>query len=377
MKVALVIDDRISRPGGIQEYVLGLYDYLKKHGHAPSIFTTGRYSKKAKEGRKIIGIGKPFEFFGNDAQKAIPLIFGQNERIKRILDKEKPDVLHIQGFPGPLSLALLRHSQSINVMTYHVASESVLSDILGKTFVVIWKKIDENLDGKIAISKVAALDAQKFIPGVYTLVPIGIDLNHFKPTAPQISKLKDGKINILFVGRLDKRKGIEYLLKAYQRLNQSLVNIRLIIIGDGPEKRRAKDYVRKEKLKNVVFAGAVSRLDLSSWYATADIFCSPATHGESFGVVLLEAMATGLPVVAFDNPGYRSIFPDFARGFLVPNKNISALTQTLLILATNPCLRRELGQKNRQYVKGFSWEKVGGEILKFYQKLFRRFPTRD
>lgn len=154
-------------------------------------------------------------------------------------------------------------------------------------------------------------------------------------------------------------------------MSRQIPDTRLIIVGDGPEKRRARDFVKEEELENVVFAGAVSWKDLPSYYATADIFCSPATHGESFGVVLLEAMASGLPVVAFNNPGYGSIFPDFARGFLIPNKNISALTQALLILATNPGLKRELGRKNRRYVKYFSWEKVGQEILRFYQRLLQ------
>ena len=367
MKVALVIDDRISRPGGIQEYVLGLYDFLEKHGHQPLIFTTGRYSKKTKEGRKIIGIGVPFEFLGNDAQKAIPLIFGQKEKIKRILKREKPDVVHIQGFPGPLSLAFLRYSSSVNVMTYHVVNESALTEVLSKTFVALWKKIDENLQGKIAISEVAVDSAKKFIPGPYKIIPIGIDFDRFKPTTSRINKFEDGKTNILFVGRLDKRKGIEYLLKAYQILGELLPNIRLIIVGDGPEKQKAKDYARKEKLKNVVFTGSVSRKDLPSWYATADIFCSPATHGESFGVVLLEAMASGLPVVAFDNPGYRSLLGKHSQGFLVFNKSISALAQALLILAKDKELRQKLGKQNRAFVKQFSWEKVGKEILKFYQ----------
>jgi len=306
---------------------------------------------------------------GNDTQKAIPLIFGQKEKIKGILKREKPDVVHIQGFPGPLSLTFLRYSSSVNVMTYHVVNESALTEVLSKTFVALWKKIDENLQGKIAISEVAVDSAQKFIPGPYKIIPIGIDFDRFKPTTSRINKFEDGKTNILFVGRLDKRKGIEYLLKAYQILGELLPNIRLIIVGDGPEKQKAKDYVRKEKLKNVVFIGAVSRQDLPSYYATADIFCSPATHGESFGVVLLEAMASGLPVVAFDNPGYRSLLGKHSQGFLVFNKSISALAQVLLILTINGELRCQLGNQNRAFVKQFSWEKVGKKILRFYQKL--------
>lgn len=367
MKIGLVIDDRISRPGGVQEYVLGLYDFFKKHRHKPVIFTTGRYSKKTSKGRRIIGIGKPLEFFWNDAQKAIPITLGQKEKIKRILKKEKPDILHIQGFPGILSYTFLCHSQAVNIMTYHVVNESPLTDILGKTFVPIWKKIDENLDGKIAISKVAASCGEKFILGPYKIIPIGVDLDRFKPIVSKISKFKNGKTNILFVGRLDKRKGIEYLLEAFQHLSQLLPDIRLIIVGNGPQKSKAKDFVKKEKLKNVVFTGAVSPQVLPSWYATADIFCSPATHGESFGVVLLEAMAAGLPIVAFDNPGYRSLFPKYAQGFLVFNKSVLALAQALLILTKDKDLRCRLGNQNRAFVKQFSWEKVGRKILKFYQ----------
>jgi len=364
MKVGLVIDDRISRPGGVQEYVLGLYDFLKNKGHQPIIFTSGHYTKKQK--RKIISFGKTFDLPG-DAQKGIPLIFGQGQKIKRVLKREKPEILHVQGMPGLLGLNFLQHSSSVNIMTFHIAHEGLLVDFLAKTLAPLWKEMGKNLHGKIAISKVAADYAQKFSPGPYKIIPIGIDLRRFRPGASKIAKFKDKKINILFVGRLDKRKGIEYLLKAFSRLSQLQLNIRLIIVGDGPQRQKVRDYVREEELKNVVFTGSVTRRDLPFHYATGDIFCSPATHGESFGVVLLEAMAAGLPVVAFDNSGYRNLFPDFARGFLVPNKNVSALTQAILILMTNSRLRRELGQKNRRYAKRFSWVRVGNEILRFYQ----------
>jgi len=375
MKVGLVIDDRISRPGGVQEYVLGLYDFLKNKGHQPIIFTSGRYTKKQKQGRRIISFGKTFDLPGG-TQKGISLTLGQGKKIKRVLEREKPEILHIQGMPGPLGLNFLQHSSSVNIMTFHIAHEGILVDFLAKTLAPLWEEMGKNLHGKIAISKVAADYAQKFSPGPYKIIPIGIDLRRFRPGAPEIAKFKDKKINILFVGRLDKRKGIEYLLKAFRRLSQLQPNIRLIIVGDGSEKQKARDYVREEELKNVVFTGSVTRRDLPAYYATGDIFCSPATHGESFGVVLLEAMSAGLPVVAFDNPGYRDLFPGFARGFLVPNKSVSALTQALLILVTTPNLRRELGQKNRCYAKGFSWPRVGDEILRFYQHLLQQFPSR-
>lgn len=366
MRIGLVIDDRISRPGGVQEYVLGLDDYLRSKGHQPIIFTSGRYTRKQKGKRKIISFGKTFDLPG-DAQKGFTFTLGQGKKVKRVLNKEKPEIIHIQGPPGPLGISFLQNSDLVNIITFHVAHEVFLADFLLKHLSPLWKKFDQRLDGRIAISKVAAGYAQKFSPGPFKIIPIGVDLQRFHPKVPQISQFKDGKINLLFVGRLDKRKGIEYLLKAYQRLSRVEPRVRLIIIGDGPEKKKARDFVKKENLKEVKFVGYVSSQDLPSYYATADIFCSPATHGESLGVVLLEAMASGLPMVAFDNPGYRSVFPDFGQGFLVPKKNISALAQALLILVTNPGLRKELGQKNRDYVKRFAWSKVGKEILDFYQ----------
>lgn len=375
MKVGLVVDSPISRPGGAQEYVLGLYDFLKKEGNQPIIYTSGRYTKKQKQGREIVSFGTPFHLPG-DASKGINLVFGKGKKVKKVLRKEKPEILHIQAMPGPLGLNFLRHSNSVNIMTFLIAHEIKGVGFLAKSLSPLWKAMKKNLHGKIAISKVAEAYAQKFLPGPYEIIPIGVDLHRFSPKVSKIAKFKDRKVNILFVGRLDKRKGIQYLLKAYHRLSQQISDVRLIIVGDGPKKQKARDYVRKEELKNVVFAGAVSRQALPSWYATADIFCSPATHGESFGVVLLEAMASGLPVVAFDNPGYKCVFPDFGRDFLVPIKNVSALTRALLTLVTKPKLRKELSRKNLKYAQRFSWEQVGEETLRFYQRLLRQFPTR-
>jgi phosphatidylinositol alpha-mannosyltransferase len=367
MKIVLVIDDRISRPGGIQEYVLGLYDYLNSHGHEPLILTSGHYSPKAKTGRKIIGVGQPFEIIAGDAQKSIPLIFGDKKKIKKILQQERPQIIHIQGFPGPLSTTVLSHSKATNFMTYHVFSESPINELFGKTLSGFWKKTNQQLDGRIAISRVAAADAKIYFPGNYTIIPIGVDLNRFKPSVSPITRFKDGKINLLFLGRLDKRKGLDYLLKAYKYLLPLHPGIRLIIVGDGPQKKSAQNFVHRNKLKEVVFVGAVSRSELPAYYASADIYCSPATHGESFGVVLLEAMASGLPVVAFDNPGYRGLFPGHAQSFLVFNRSSLALAQALRILIANKELRLSLGKQNRIFAKQFSWGKIGKRILDYYE----------
>ena len=157
-----------------------------------------------------------------------------------------------------------------------------------------------------------------------------------------------GRFNILFVGRMEKRKGFDYLLKAYKQVKREIPNCRLIAVGPGIRLRnKYEKRVKRSGLEDVVFAGYVTYSELPRYYKTADIVCFPATGRESFGIVLLEAMAVGKPIIASDIEGYASILTHGAEGLLVPPKNATKLAEALITLMTDEPLRQQMGSRGR------------------------------
>jgi phosphatidylinositol alpha-mannosyltransferase len=227
------------------------------------------------------------------------------------------------------------------------------------------------IDGIIGVAPLC-LKYFKDYTGPKIVLPNGIDLEIFNPKVQKIKKYTDGKINILFLGRIEKRKGLIYLLKAYKILEKNLpVNLReklrLIIGGQGPLKEDLEKWVRINKLKNVIFEGKISEEKAPSFYRSCDIYCSPAIFGESFGLVLLEAMACQKPVVAFANEGYKTVLTGKGARFLVKPRDYKTLAQKLEILIKNEKLRREMSNWGLQEVQKYSWTKIASQILNFYQ----------
>jgi phosphatidylinositol alpha-mannosyltransferase len=168
------------------------------------------------------------------------------------------------------------------------------------------------------------------------------DLRRFRDAVPQPG-FSDGRIDILYLGRLEPRKGAAILVEAYRRLCDSVSGVRLILVGAGPEEAALR--AAASGLPGVVFAGAPA--DAAPWYAAADIFCAPSPYGESFGIVLTEAMSAGKPVVAAANPGYRTVLTDEAARFLVPPGDVPALARALKTLVQDAGLRHRLGEWGR------------------------------
>ena len=182
----------------------------------------------------------------------------------------------------------------------------------------------------------------------------------------------DGKLNILFVGRMEKRKGFKYLLGAYEKVKRELPQCRLIVVG--PQDRSYGKYQRlavKRNLKDVVFTGYVSYEELPRYYKSADIFCSPATRWESFGLVLLEAMAAGKPTVASDIAGYAAVVNDGVDGLLVKPRDEKALAGTILQLLQDGSLRERMGEMGKVKAGDYSWEKVAQQVMNYYQELLK------
>ena len=368
MKIGLISFHTFSQPGGVKRHVLDLSKNLRKKGHKTKIIVPRR-KRSENYGKDVILLGTsfPLDFTGSKSDFSVNF---NPISLERTLKKERFDVLHFHNFGVPSIVQILvspSASNALNVLTFHAnvkGSEFLenfpsLLHLLNK--VCQWK-----IDGIIGVASLI-LSYFKYYKGPKIIIPNGIDLEEFNLSIPEIKKYCDGKINLLFVGRIEKRKGLIYLLKAFKILNKKFSNLRLIIVGNGPLEDECKSYVKKNNLKEVVFKGSVAGT-IAPYYRTADIFVSPAVFGESFGLVLLEAMACGAPVVAFANQGYKELLKNKSSArFLTKPRNYKELAENIEKLIRNPRLRDKVSKKGIEQVKQYSWESVTDQVLDFYK----------
>ena len=373
MKIALVSPYDFAHHGGVINHIRALDEEFTRLGHDVRIIAPASRGKVAALGDRFIQIGKPRPIPASGSISRISLSLHLAPDIKRVLKREKFDVVHLhEPFMPMLCSAVLRFSSGINVGTFHAYSGSPGYE-LGRPFTtILLKRRNRKLAGRIAVSEPARAYASKYVSGEFCIIPNGIDLRRFNQDVKPMPGYDDGKINILFVGRLEKRKGANYLLNAYARLKKEHPNIRLIIVGPGVNLRRRYELkVRLSRLKDVVFTGGISYEDLPRYYQMADIFCAPATGKESFGIVLLEAMALGKPIVATSIEGYSSVVTSGEQGLLVPPKNSKALAEALERLVNDTALRRRLGDKGLLAVRNYDWPLVARRVLDYYTQVSR------
>jgi phosphatidylinositol alpha-mannosyltransferase len=273
-----------------------------------------------------------------------------------------------------LCSAVLRFSDAVNVGTFH-AAEGKPGYNWGRP-ISTWmiRRRLHKLHGKVVVSQAALAYHSRYIPGPFEIIPNGVDLERFSDDVAPFEQYLDGKKNILFLSRLEFRKGLNYLLNAFLLVKQEMPDVRLIVAGSGTRlRRRYERWVRKTGLGNdVVFVGFVSEEDKSRYYKTADIFSVPATGRESQGLILLEAMAAGKPVVATSIPGYASVVTHGEDGLLVPPRNYHELSQALLTLLNDEALRQQMGAKGKVEAKDYDWKVISSRLLDFYEKTIDR-----
>lgn len=375
MKIALVSPYDFSYPGGVAHHICSLEKQFTQMGHEVKVIAP--VSKTVSVfGDRFIPIGKPRPIPASGSITRITLSLRLGSTIKKVLARENFDIIHLhEPFMPMLCSAVLRFSNTANVGTFH-ACEGRPGYNFGKPIsTIMLKRRRRKLTGKIAVSRVAMKFAGKYVPGYYNIIPNGIDLELFSPDVSPIDSFSDGKLNILFVGRLEKRKGLNYLLRAYELVKREIPNSRLIVVGPGTRlRRRYEKQVKRSRLEDVVFIGYVSTEELPRYYKTADVFCAPALGHESFGIVLLEAMAVGTPVVASNIEGYASVLGHGAEGLLVPPQDVKALAQALLTLLKDERLREQMGSKGIIKAKDYDWEHVAKRVLNYYVRILSEPP---
>jgi phosphatidylinositol alpha-mannosyltransferase len=374
MKIALVSPYDFAHPGGVNNHISHLAAAFRAAGRDVTIFAPVARDQSVPDGVRPLSRSIQTVPTGGSNSR-VSLSPRADGRIKRLLEEEAFDVVHLHNPLTPVVCAsFLRHREvapkTAIVATLHEyrADKNPLFT-LGDPVIHRWI---EKLDGRITVSE-AALDFNNtHFPGEYVIIPNGIDVHRFgSPDVKSIDRYRNGRPVVLFVGRLEYRKGFKYLLRAWPWVRAVIPDARLLVVG-AYKKRRKRPYVlyaRKHDIRGVRFVGRVSEEDKPRYYRTADVFCAPSAGFESFGIVLLEGMAAGVPVVASDIPGFRTVLDDGVQGVLVNPRDPPALAKAIIDLLHDPALRTRLGRAGQSKAVQYDWPQVAAQVLDFYDQV--------
>ncbi|MGI8406918.1 MAG: glycosyltransferase family 4 protein [Actinomycetota bacterium] len=349
-----------DRVGGVQSHVGALGRTLRERGHdiqilAPSSMTL-THQLSGSTDVKLVGRAVGIPANGSVAPLAFGPLAAAGVRVA-IRDFE-PDVLHLHEPLIPsLSFLALINSRIPSVGTFHAAADKSIGYRLAKPLV---KRAGARLTVKTAVSEAARALIEAHLPGEYVLTPNGVERARFSDAEPLPL---EGDKKVLFLGRLEKRKGLEVLIQAMARMAD--LGATLFVAGTGPGERACR-RLASDLGVDVIFLGRLSDDDLPRAYKSCDVYCAPGLGGESFGIVLVEAMAAGAPIVCSDLPGYRSVSGGVAA--LVPPGDAGVLADELRAVLTDQVRSTAMRKKSLQLSQMFDWPRLAGGVEEAYRR---------
>lgn len=365
MKIGLVLDDTLDTSDGVQQYVLLVGDWLSQQGHNVH-YLVGHTVRK--DIANVHSLARNIRVRFNKNRLSVPLP-ASGKAIQSLLKKEQFDILHVQmPFSPFLAGKVIRYAPTDTAIvgTFHVAPHGKNVIAGTKALGVVQQKSLQRIDKVISVSEVAqqfALTTQNIQSVV---IPNAINLKLWEPAAQPKQKY-----DITFVGRLVTRKGCIYLLRALKRLSElrDISGLKVVIVGDGPERSTLEEYAQDNGLSEIChFEGYVSEDEKRSILQSSKLAVFPATGGESFGIVLLEAMAAGATVLAGNNPGYTTVLGSLPSSLFVP-KDDEKLANNLQDMLAEARLLKKTYIAQQELVKQYDIEIVGNAILKIYKQV--------
>jgi phosphatidyl-myo-inositol alpha-mannosyltransferase len=375
VKLALVSPYDFAYPGGVTEHVASLAEQFLGRGHAVHIVAPSSDDEAepvASVDAPIHRIGRVVSIPANGSVARITLSLRSYLQAKQLLQEQQFDLIHLHEPLMPaLPLTVLRHSNTTNIGTFHAFRNTPLTYFYGKP---ILRPFFRKLHGHITVSSAAREFVGEYFPADYRVIPNGIDFPRFNRRYPPLEHLADDRPTVLFVGRLEKRKGLKFLLRAWPHVLQRHPDARLVVVGRGRPLEGYRRFAARQGWSpaDVVFAGYVPAEDLPRYYQSCDVFCAPNTGQESFGIVLLEAMAAGAAIVASDIPGYRDVVANGEQGLLVEPQNSGALADAVCRLLANPELRASMRHAGQTKAQAYDWPRVASEVLDYYSEVLER-----
>lgn len=380
-----------NRPGGVPQVIMHLYDGLKERGHEVKIITQrpSNFKGKVPEDYVLFGITRTWKTngLGTEGNLGMP---ADGKEMSEYFEKERFDIInfHEPWIPW-LAWQISRNSKSVYVATFHA---NLIDTAAGKVWTSkIWTPIGRPFLEKMhlftATSPTATggllslanpnLPFDKFMADNLRFIPCGVDMKKFKPQPKRESLNGPGTKTIVYVGRVEKRKGVDLLVKAFAELVKEMPEAHLMVAGAGTMSHKLSDYVHLNDIPNVHFLGYVSEEEKLHLLGNAELACFPSPYGEGFGIVLLEAMAMGTPLLAGNNLGYKNVMKGAGRIGLVDPEATDDFANRLAVFLTDEKQRRLMSEWALEEVKQYDYSNVVKQYEDAYEKAIELKPVAE
>jgi phosphatidylinositol alpha-mannosyltransferase len=364
VRIAIVCPYAWDEPGGVQVHVRELGERLRGRGHEVLALTPSRARPHEPW---VVSVGPPLSLPYGRTRAPVSPWPGTRRRVRAGLEAFGADVVHVHEPASPSASVFALAARAPIVATFHSGLDRAL---LYDAAAPLLRLATRRISVRVAVSERAAAVARRRLGGAYRVIPNGVDVGRFASAAP--AHLGPG-VKLLFVGRLHARKGFPVALEAFSRLVRDRPELRLIVAGDGTD-AAALDRLGAAARGRVTMLGTVRNEDLPPVHAACDVFVAPNTGGESFGIVLLEAMAAGLPVVASDIPGFDEVVADGLDGLLVPPGDPAALAAGVGRLLDDPEAAARLAAAGRRRAARADWAVVIEDLETAYRDAVETGP---
>jgi phosphatidylinositol alpha-mannosyltransferase len=359
VRIAIVCPYAWDRFGGVQTHVAALSRTLAERDHEVAVFAPFSRTRSDGSGEGVVKlVGRAVDIPANGSVAPIALGPGAAAGVRRALIEFRPDVVHLHEPLIPsLSMWALVSTSAPSVGTFHAATEKSFGYWAARP---VLNRAMKRLSVRTAVSDAARRLVARYFPGEYVLTPNGVQAAQFASADPLDL---EGDRNILFLGRIERRKGLEVLIQAMTRLAR--LHATLIVAGTGPQERHCRRLAEQLGVRTR-WLGSVPQEDLARVYKSARVYCAPGLRGESFGIVLIEAMAAGTPLVCSDLDGFRSVASGAAE--LVPPGDPGRLADALRRVLSDDELAARMSKSGTRLALMYDWSRLAAGVEAVYQR---------
>ena len=352
----------LARPGGVATHIRAQARALRARGHDVSVF--GPASAPLRDGEQAIASAVSITFGGTESGLGLGPFAAR--AVHALFRRDPFDIVHVHEPLTPIvPWCAVQAARSPVVATFHVHREG--GHRLYRLARPLLAPLMARISRRIAVSESARETVAAHFPGAYDVVPNGVDVDALRQARPRPAAIRDGRRHVVYVGRLEPRKGVDHLVDAMARLRARRADTQLIVVGDGPARRMLEAAARGSDI-DAAFVGRVDDDALPGYFQGADVVCSPALGGESFGIVLLEALACEKPIVATRIDGYAALVGDAGCGQLVAPGDSAALAAALDHLLSDDAERRRCGARGLEVARRYDWTVIARRLESIYEE---------